>query len=483
MPVKTLESKIGIREAMFITTPLSVFVAVCSAAAGIAMLIIGGEGNYGAIAVLPFIYGLMCFISGRALRSIRKSPVTLFLLGGYFIRMVVTPLLFSLGGYQSFYKVSIASADVAQATLLLSLETVVVFLAANYYTSRITGEAAETIKLRKYKTRPLVCMTVLLVGFIVFAYIVVPAIQSIYLFLPTANIADLSKIAWDNETIVARGSIQRYIYSLFMFLWPIVRAILPALLISQIYKRYGNKTGGLVLSAFCLLIPSVLLGGDNIAPFLGVILGIFVMLRLYGRKARKIVIIAGILFLSAFIIILSSKLASYQSWRGGAGVASVAQILQAYFPGFDNMAIGFQIENPDKLGTFLFDLYYVIPFKETLLGLSGTSLADLYTQVSATGGQIVPWGFQVAHYFGIILSPLITGLFIRWAYRAEQKARGTDDFWRYYANMYTSVLIAISLSIYSFSIFLRSYINVIVPLLIIIRLGNRRKRKEIDERE
>lgn len=461
-----------------IVAPIALIFSVFSLTSGIYMaLITKGQNVYAVSTFLPFYFSILSFASGYLYKSLSKSPVTVFLIGGYFIRMVVQPLLFCIGGYVSFYHIDISTFNVIKAVFLLCLENTFVFAVGNHYSRfSLNSDNQSKIEPKMYDTKIVGWVLALLGLFLLYAYNTIPSLKSIYLFLPTADISQLASIHWDNETIVARGSISRYIYTLFMFTWPIVRSILPAFCISQIYSRYGNSSKAIALSMFCLLIPSIFLGGDNIAPFMGAIYGLLVMHRLYGKKINKIVGFACIVFGTAFITIVSAKVMAYQSWRGSNGISSVSQIINAYFPGFENMAIGFSIVDQNKLNTLFFDFYYGIPFKETIFGFSGDNLTNLYTQASQTGGQIVPWGYQLAHYISIFGSPILTALFVSYAYKSENISKTTDDFWEYYKKMYISVLTAMSISIYSFSIYFRSYLNVLLPVMIIIWLGNKKRR-------
>lgn len=461
----------------FITSPLSIFFSIVSLFAGIFMVLYTkGYSIYSCSCFLPFCFGFISFTAGYVYRNLSKSPVSIFLLGGYFLRMVIHPFLFCIGGYVSFYNINISSQNVIKAVVLLSLENIIVFIVANYYSRiNINSNNQSEIAPEQYNTRMIGLLLALLGLFLLYAYNAIPSIKSIYFFLPTADYSKLTSINWDNETIVARGSITRYIYTLFMFIWPIVRSILPAFCISQIYSRHGKSPKAIAISMLCLLIPSIFLGGDNIAPFMGAVYGLLVMHRLYGDSINKIIGITCIVFGTAFFTILSAKITAFQSWRGANGISSIAQIINAYFPGYENTAIGFSIDDRNKLHTFFYDIYYGIPFKETLFGLSGDNLTTLYTKTSQTGGQIVPWGYQLAHYVSIIGSPIITALFVSYAYRSESYSKNTNDFWQYYKKMYISVLTALSISIYSFSIYFRSYLNVLLPVMLIIWFGNKKK--------
>lgn len=450
---------------------------VISISCGFAMIArINSTDLYRMIIILPFTFAFCSIFTPSIYRCLLRSPVTLLIVCGYFIRMVIAPTLFCIGNYTSFFPGIIIKENLSKAVVLLCLENLTVFLVSFFYSSKILSqEKSVDLEPEKYNSRVLAFIIVVVITFLSYAYITIPAISTIYYFLPTIKLNELASIKWDNEIIVPRGSITRYLYSLFIFLWPIVRVILPALCISQVYKKYRYRRIGLLLSLSCLFVPSILLGGDNVAPFFGAFLGILVIYRLYRERSKRAIFIIGVIFGLAFLVIISSKMLSFSAWKGATGIANVAQTINAYFPGFENMAVGFAIPSDEKLKTAFFDLYYAIPFRESLFGLQGKYLADLFAEVSSTGGQIVPWGFQIAYYFSIFMSPIITSFFIKVAYKAEIRSNKSNNFWKYYVNMYTSVFLAIAISVYSFSIFFREYVNIILPLMILSWVGNKRK--------
>lgn len=464
----------------FIIVPLSLiaFVAGILASLSIAWLTRSNE-LYRYVMILPLAFSVASFLTGNLYKNVHHSVVGFFVVGGYFARMVVQPFLFCLGGYVSFYTNVVNEENLLYAILLLSLENFVVFFVANQCSRHCVyrRDFKETIIHRRLYNEKLVrALFLLLVCFLFFAYYYVPELQTIFVLLPTADFSELAKIHWDNEMLVERGTGSRYIYSLFMFFWPIVRAVLPAFCIFQIYKKYGTTQKAVVLSMFCLLIPSFFLGGDNIAPFMGAMFGALVIQKLFKNKAKSAIIIIGIVFFALFTVVLISKILLFQSWRGAQGLASFSQILNAYLPGFDNIAVAYSIYNPDKISTLFFDIYYVIPFKETLFGFKGDNLTSLYTVVSSTGGQIIPWGYQLAHYFTMLGSVALTGFFVSIAYKSEIHSKLTENFFDYYTAMYLSVSIPISITIYSFSIFLRSYVNILLPVIIISYLCDTNKK-------
>ena len=296
----------------------------------------------------------------------------------------------------------------------------------------------------------------------------------------STDFSRISKLVWDNETIVARGSIERYVYSLFCFVWPIFRMVIPALLITSIYQKHNASKFSLFLAFGCLIVPALLLGGDNIAPFIGMFVAMMVIIKFYGRRTYKYLVVAAVCVCVPRGIVINSKIVAMTQWRGATGIAVFAQMLHNYFPGFDNMAVIFELGQENMLSTLFFDMYYAIPFRNTLFGLEGKYIQDLFREYTLTGGQIVPFTGQMAYYLGYG-AVFITGFFVILAYKAEYKSKITDNFWQYFVNMYFSFYTAMAICIYSFSIYLSGLINVVLPIWIISKTVKRYSLRKVKE--
>lgn len=437
------------------------------------------EETYNWLFVMPLCYGIVSFFALIYIgNKLWRSMVSVLIFGGYFIRMVLTPCLFALGGYESFLGACVTNKGLNLAIIYMSLETIAVLSVAAYWGRRVKNDQEIGLYFTQYNTKIFNFAVGCIFVFLLVAYITIPAISTIYVFLPLADLSEIATIHWDNETIVARGSIERYIYSLFCFLWPVFRIIMPSLMISHYFKKYGTRTKSIILAFICLLLPAILLGGDNIAPFIGILICIIVINKLYGRKARVLLISGGIIVVSLLGVVVGSKISLMSAWKGADGISVVAQMLHNYFPGFDNMAVLFSMNQENKLATFFFDLYYAIPFKETIFGLQGVYIQDIFESYTATGGQIVPFMGQLIYYVGPF-SLFVIAIFVRLAYKMEDKSRTTNNFWAYFICMYASVSTAIAFSMYSVSIYIRGMVNIVLPAYLIIKLIEKRRRKQL----
>lgn len=431
--------------------------------------------------LLPMTYGIMAILCSNFFNNIKKSKVIAIIVIGYFIKMVIAPFLFALGDYNSFFLGYVIIDSMNQAILFIIYEFIVIFSIATLSLRNRDFTSHIQIESEKFSgTQRLFFIIILLCFFIIFSYNFVPEIKNIYLFITDYQVDDLVGIRWDNETIVARGSIQRYIYSLFMFLWPLVRFLLPAVLIRLNYQKRGNTKKSIFLSTLTLIIPFIFLGGDNLAPFVAALFALLVIIKLYGQSGKKIAILFGILGTVFLIGTIIGKLDALSNWRGATGITNLAQMLNSYIPGFDNTAIALKMNDPHKVSTFFLDIVSGIPFIGSFINVSGDTLNDIFVRVANTGGQIVPWGSGIGYYFSYFISPFISVMFVWFLLYKEEKSNNTSDFWTYYTNMIFSLYSAFAMIIYSTQIYIRFIWNILIPVLIILYITKAKERKKYD---
>ena len=424
--------------------------------------------SYSWMPVLPVSYGVVSAFLCANYKYFFKSITFTIISSGYFVKMVLYPLLSSLGNYLSFFSGYVQVIKIKEAIIYFSIEYLIIMFV--FYTS-LSDECTHYSRLQLentiYSTKTFSILIALLSGYLVFSYLYVEELRTIY-YLPTdIKIEELASIRWDNETIVARGSIKRYIYTLFLFIWPLVRYLLPVSLILKIYKKYNKTSKSVFLSGLCCFIPCIFLGGDNFAPFVAVAITLLVIRMLYGQHSNKLFSIVLIIIVLILIVVISSKLTALSNWRGANGVANIAQLLNAYFPGVENMALCMQIDAPNKLDTLFYDIYSGIPFAATLFGLNGESFNTIYNSYTSTGGQIVPFSGNIGYYTSYILSPVVFAWVISIAIKYEKKAKQSCEYWIRYVYLLFSTYTSMSAVIYSSQIYIRFLFNVMVPILLI----------------
>ena len=439
-------------------------------------------GVYRDLAVLPLIFGMMCGISVWMRSDFLGSWAALILSGGYLIRMAVTPMLFALCGYQTFfYTVEMTRAVMTKSILMMSMECIVVLSVCMFFGKKYRAEP-RAIDYEGYTDSAVLRVVGILGICLVAAMLLVPVLIELYRPFFMVSLSESIDIIWDNDTIIPRGTIQRYIYTLFVFTWPVVRMLLPAALIWASVKKFGTSGKSLFLSLLSLLTPFLLLSGDSMGPILASGLGLIMIIRIYGKKAEKPFLCVLGAAAAAVAALVVAKGLSWSGWKGTRGLAIPAQLFQAYLPGFDNTALMLMIENPHKLETLFFDVYYAVPFKTTLFGFEGTYLQDLFTQVSQTGAQIMPFTAQVGHYTTPFLAPFVTGAMAWLAIWTEHRMKTTERYWNAYLLIVISVITAMSVHMYSASIYLDYAVSSFLCVFLVTSFSRPKKKSENDLR-
>ena len=435
--------------------------------------------KYYSIVLLPIIFIFCCLLFNSVPRAVFSSMVSLILVGGYFIRMVVLPVLFCIGGYQSGFLFNKATSnDVVKAVILLCLENIVVFGVASNEINNSRGIEVSYIDLFKVSYRKLDFILLACVIVMIVCYFLVPQLQTVFVFITKVDFKTLATLRWDNETIVARGSSSRYFYSLFVFLWDMLKMPLMARLIYKIYKRFGDSRKGAWFSMIALVIPSCLLSGDNVTPLMGFLLGMFLIKKVYVLNYKGPLTVVIITFFIVFIAVFSAKVVLFRYYGGSNVLATLSQTINAYFNGFDSIAIGYaSVHGVNRLSTLFTDIGYSVPFNSTILNITGERFTKVYGTAIADTGSIPPFSYQLSFYFGIPIAILLVGFMIKIIYRSEKKYKRTTDFWLAFLHLYFCFYSVLSLSCYSFSAYLTFLIGTWIPLLFLAHLGSRYKRR------
>lgn len=429
------------------------------------------------ISLLPATFLIVTIFCITIFSKILHNFVFAALYFGYMIRLVFAPFFFCLGDCQSFFQRGISGTAMMSGCILMAGEFLIyLFVCLLWFRKnpkRLLQKA--TVDIDGFGSNAVVKILIPLTLFLLITYLLIPSLQTVYWPLFRASLSKVALIYYDNDTIVARGGIQRYLYSLFCFIWPITRVMLPSLLIVQIFRRKGY----FLMVELSLIIPFAFLGGDNLAPIFCSIITLLIIARLYPEHFRRLlitVVFLGGIFL-AFVV--PTKYHSMQIVRGGAFFSTLSQMLQAYFPGFDNVALVAEIPKIKYFQTLFADFYYGIPFKETLFGLNIVNLQERFTAMTGIGGQILPFDAQLNYYLPMPLVWCMIGALIWLTAYYYDKARKTGNFWKVFEYTYFSVYTSISLSIYSFSIYIRGLLNILLPVVLIVWVVGATKRKRV----
>ena len=153
----------------------------------------------------------------------------------------------------------------------------------------------------------------------------------------------------------------------------------------------------------------------------------------------------------------------------------LSRALQAYFPGVCNFAGLFNMGQHDKLQSLFYDLYYTIPFRNSIFGVPGDGrLVMLYAADNGAYSQILPCAGQFYYYFSV-LGPFIECLFLKSAFKMRLKSMEEDNIYLYFCYMMAFIYLILTPVMYNFTIFMTRFLVTIVPFMIISKIVGKEK--------
>jgi len=441
------------------------------------ILMSDAPSGYKNLAFLPLTFLFVSIVYSRLYLEIQKNIAVLLILAGYFIRDVVTPLALALGNYTTVFP-WLLSENINTAIFLMMYEVVVVFTGIRLYLlfkrgPKETTRIADSFATQTWSYRSFNAVLLLCVLFCIGAFLYIPEIGGLYKSI-FGNNQQIASFGYTFDQIALRGSLRRVVFTLFTFTLNFIRYVVPAYFIYAIYRTKGDSPNGVILSIPFLVLPFLIVGSSNIDPFLGLLLNMVLVKRLYPRNSRHLIraslILGGLLFVSVF----GAKMHVMGQWTGIAGFESLSETLCAYFPGVGNAGAAYNIVDINPLKTLFYDFYWTIPFRGSLFGLEGTTLANLYAESNGVSGQIIPCVSYAEHYIGFVLAPLAPMSMAVLSLAMRDRAENANKYWQYFYFVFAMVFLALAPNIYTFVIILAWAFGVFLPILMLTKLINRR---------
>ena len=305
------------------------------------------------------------------------------------------------------------------------------------------------------------------------AYIII-----VYCFMPQyaesfktiLNLSDADFTIAGDSIVYQIGTIGRIIKTLFSMSFQIIRILLPAYIIRSVCKKNASpKLAFAVLIVFCLLQFFFLTStfAEAIVACLAIIL---YYLHLFPSKKKKIIMLIGISTIGIMIVYFAVRYFSKNSSiydKSSGPILYMAQIISAYFTGPDNVAAIFNVDKSFGKEAFKAGIIGAIPFNSTLFGDRGNKLQYYYNIYNRAYGQIPPTIGAGYYYFGFILAPIISILFVKLSLVYYDKAQKINKSIKYISEIFCSITFALGTVMYSPSITLAWFFSWGIPMLIL----------------
>jgi len=417
---------------------------------------------YTFLPLLPFCFALTCLLLINIFKDFLKKLPYFLVISLYMVRNVVTPLLMRFGDYYGAFTL-LYNSNVNRAIALMIYETFVVF-GFLFFLNRKTIHYSRTFKVRvslsKKKIHLFGFFLFILIAFCIVALVLVPEIKGHY------------KTIFDDEGIVKGfitsemfivGNIDRILFTLFTVIFNFLKIYISVWLICFIGKKFNNTMISIILSVVIILAQFLFMSASDSFTLITVAILCIVMYKIYKKKRKNVfLLLVTIMFIGPIVMYI---------FRSETFSSSVFQTLsymfQAYFPGVSNIAGVYNTNNPNKLSTLFFDFYEMIPFRNTLFGLSGDKLAIVYTRSNMALSHIIPCVGQAYHYIGAIFAPIVPCIFVYTANKCQAIYRDQNNIWKYVSSLLLCIYAAITPIMYNFTIFGSIFLITILPMLIL----------------
>ena len=421
--------------------------------------------------VLPLSFALINIFTFKIYQNIFKKVAYIILISLYMVRNVVTPLIMRFGNYLGVFQ-QLYPDNVNKAIAFMIYETLVVFvflLLIDNNIIKIRKFIIKGIALRQKQIKLFRIALLFIIGICIFAYITVPEIRLTY-----TSIFDQNVVGSLNATeLLPGGSNARMLYTLFIFFFNMLQIYVSMWLIRKIRRLVGANILSLVLSLMVIFCQFLFMSEENGYTFIVVFILVRIIYQLYTKYRRLLTIIMGISF---SIGLLSIYLLKSSLLAGTAASLEVLSIMfQAYLPGICNIASVFNMNNPNKLSTLFFDFYTMIPFRETIFGLTGERLSIVYNIQNGVNAQILPCIGQAYHYLGFVLAPIVPCFFVYIGVKYQMMLKSESNIWKQATYTLLCIFSVMTPVMYNATIFGSRFLNTIFPMMILSKFdGNNR---------
>ena len=436
------------------------------------MIFLNNNDSYWFLNFLPLLFVLVLMVCYNTFSNIFTSFSVLLLIGCYYMRIVILPLVYVIFDYSSLVTNEVFSSYIVHASLLTIYEFFIVMFFCNIVIRKQNKKKdmqlsrLEKKEIVHVKNKKMTYIVFILVLFVVISYILYPTFISYFHFIFETNYE--AQNAYSINYVAMQQSIPKLLYWLVVYAFGILQIILPILLISYINKTKLTQNFKFLISIIVVLAV-LLIATPDVAKsiIISLTLGI-VLLKLYPKKKRIIsfVLIVGfipVVFLGIFI-----KSGVHEIGN------SISSVSQAYFSGIPNIATSFLLQGrPNPLMIFT-DIVKATPFVLSFFkDVQSTPNLFNYILFNNTDGhhsQIIPMIGQSMYYFGILLSPIISVLSATIALYFEKKYSQISYICEKYLYLLIAIYFAIAPVVYNFSIMISIFLQLFLPCLLIIKL-------------
>lgn len=431
--------------------------------------------------ILPLGYILISGVFKRNFMYITGNISKLVIVSLFFVRMVILSFLYSGNiDIQLFEGKSSVEAYFSKACFLMIYEYFVVQLILYIYEYKREGGKWRIKRITLNVDISKVLVVFLAIYVLGIAFFLPQYSES---FKTIFNLADADFAVASSRIEYNIGSMGRILKTLFSMAVQLFRILFPVFLMKQIYDRNSKSKGCVLLLVLSCVLQFMFLTSTFAEAIVSCLAIVLFYIKLYPERRKRtflfLVISTVGMFVLYFVVRYFVNISGGLYSKDSGAMSYAAQIINAYFTGVDNVAAIFNIPSGHESEAFRAGILGAIPFNSTLFGERGNKLQYYYNFYNSSYGQIPPTIGTGYYYFGTILSPVITGLFVILSMRYYKRAEHMEVSLRYVAVVFCSIVFALGTVMYSPSITLSWYFSWGIPMLILTMFTGKKKKNEI----
>ena len=407
----------------------------------------------------PFIYFLGVLLVKTKGKYVLKSFVSTVLFSGFFIRMVICPAIMIACDYDLKIPTSRWLDFLDYAVLLVIFEYIALvgYLFCNKNLRLIAGIESENEPV----TANLRITTRAIIGAVIIFVIYCVATHPSYLLSIKNTLEFIGYSEQDNalrnKMYLQMREESSSLYTLYFTAIVFLQALLPATLLNAIFKNRVSifssrrKTGSVILSLAVIILSLMILTDDN-SKSLIVAASIFItLIYVYPDSVRRFIpifAIGGSVFAIFLLLVKSGMFMGRYT-----GITSVGKLINTYFSGIPNVAVGISTEYPDKVATLIGDFTRSIPLvahffvkfpqSRELFNISYHGISGYLNEIMPT----ICYGYKYIGPFAPLFSLFVYGR----AYNYEKKFHQNELVFNKTIYSYLAIYLAICPIMYMFT--------------------------------
>lgn len=450
-------------------TVLVLGISLISIFSAVLIALIGVVEKYTWLFLLPLSFSMLSFFFHRVYSFLGKSVTTTLLIALMFLKNVIIPLFMSLGN--GYFAAAVDTSDTIFPAILLEIyEEIAIFcvlyLKIPKFRQCTSHSFFESLCVRNDKVKYFGGFVFFLLSVAIICLLLYPQLVS-YITVGVASDTN-AKILQTRAKILMKETTPSLIYYTYTLSVNILRWIIPAFAMFRLYISKRRDITKIIWSFFAIGISSVMVT-DTVAISVYIIVAYaFLMGLMYPAQKKKIFLFSGVV---AGVGGAMSLLVKTFGAGTDAALGEIANMLQAYFSGPENVAVALAIDVPPSPSEIAGDVFKFIPylmyfFKD--LPSSSVIFNQTYWGSFDITTQIIPMVAQGARHFTFILAPVYTVIISVISVNWEIKAHRTGTLFEYAVAVIACVCFSMSVAMYSASLCLQMYLNNVLPIQIIL---------------